>query len=369
MSTGPWTVPLSPTTPPVGGHEPALTVIGQIPHMVWLSNGTLYHSYRSGSSWTSPLPVAIGGEPSLVSTPDGSLHCLFSNRFASNYEIYHATWRGGRWSLPRNVSQTSGASTQPALAVGPNGTLHAAWSDTTPDYPVIYHAVFDGSFWSAMPIPNSHGQHPVLALASNGDLYAAWQDRWNDKDSYEILSIQRLQDQWHLPENVSDSPTVDSMEPFMACDASNVPQITWLEQAGDVYQVSFCQRVHSGWTGPETLSTPGANCLAPCIACNGQGITEVAWVEGTALRHRSHIGEVPSNWGATETVVNDLPGVASLAMAVDNLGSVHLLWTAFDSGNWQMYYSQREPVLNHKVYIPVLEQSGDKGLSPTLGSH
>ncbi|MCP6756415.1 hypothetical protein NL533_32810, partial [Klebsiella pneumoniae] len=85
-----------------------------------------------------------GMSPALVAERSGKLHMVFSNEFLSNYEIYYVWRDGGDWSLPINVSHTTGSSSAPALVRTASGALEAAWQDDTPGYSTIYHGSWSG---------------------------------------------------------------------------------------------------------------------------------------------------------------------------------------------------------------------------------
>jgi hypothetical protein len=126
-----WSAPEVVSETTTSDRDPAPATAGEVPHLVWSKNSILYHSYRGSAGWSRAAAVTGGTQPVLVAGLDGRLHCVFTNVFAGNSEIYYQIWDGKAWSLPVNVSHTQGVSTDPTLALGSDGVLHAAWSDIT----------------------------------------------------------------------------------------------------------------------------------------------------------------------------------------------------------------------------------------------
>jgi hypothetical protein len=104
-----------------------------VAHAIWESGNALYYAYQlPNRPWGGAIRVASGISPSMIVDRQGRLNVLFANQFLGNYEIYHIRRVGSTWSLPINVSHTSGGSASPVLALASNGTLNAAWNDNTP---------------------------------------------------------------------------------------------------------------------------------------------------------------------------------------------------------------------------------------------
>ncbi|MEM4724953.1 MAG: hypothetical protein QXP01_08075, partial [Candidatus Hadarchaeum sp.] len=165
---------------------PALAVWGDNVHVVWEERGHVYHRFCRGNTWSPSRSVATGEQPDIVVDSSGMAHVVLVNEFGGNYEIYYCRWNGSTWSLPRNVSNTSGVSSAPAIDVAPNGMLHVAWADNTPGYSVIYHAYWNGVYWINEPIPNALGGAPSVSVDRNGLVHVVWQDRDTPNAPYEI---------------------------------------------------------------------------------------------------------------------------------------------------------------------------------------
>ncbi len=334
--------------------EPSLALIGDFPHAIWTQDKVIYHGMRSSSGWQQTTRVAVGEQPTLASTADGQLHCLYTNEFAGNYEIYHVSWDGSQWSFSRNVSRTSGASTQPCLAAGADGTLHAVWADTTPGHSVIYYARRKGNYWTCQPIPGATGSSPALALTSSGRIFVAWQDRLAGSDRYEIFSISCQADIWEMVDQVSANPAMHSVSPMLATDSLGGCHIVWQEESDSRYHIRYATRSTGAWSTPLQISESGADCRLARLTVNRQGFPEIVWQEGNSIRHRVRPPDINSEWLSTELVATAPLGIADLRLTVTRAGVVHVIWCGYATAqDRRLFYATRSPVFKQTQYFPV----------------
>jgi hypothetical protein len=353
-SQNPWSASEPITVAPANSREPALAFRGEELHLLWTKDKVIYQSIRTETGWGPPVRVATGEQPALAATPDGRLHCLYANQFVGNYEIYHTIWDGARWSLPEPVSRTSGASNQPALAVASDGTLHAAWTDTTPGYATIYHGQRGPVFWSSEPIPSGRGSAPSIAVNPKGDVFIAWQDRLSTTRKYEIFASVRQGKTWRVPDIVSDTPNVHSLQPRLTTNVQGGCHLVWLEEAGGIYRVQHADWRGGGWSVPTDVSAGEADCRLARIAAVRQGSLETIWAEVQALKHRMRPPDYDTTWGKTETAPGSYAGLCDLAMAISRTGWVHVISCRVEAnGMRQLYYTQREPLFKHTLLLPV----------------
>jgi hypothetical protein len=355
MPDSPWSIAgqFPPTMP--GDGEPALATVGAQLHLVWSRDRMLYHAYLTDTGWSSPAQIAMGTAPALAPGANaGSLHCVFQNEFAGNSEIYEAAWDGIRWTLPVNISHTSGVSSRPVVATGPDGVLYAAWTDTTPGYNVVYYAQRGQTFWTSQPIPNGRGCLPSLTVLPSGDLYVAWQDWHTQTQRYDVFCAIRTGDQWHVPEDVSDSPQVHSIAPYLAATARGTCHLVWQEACDGVYQICYSDRRPNGWSAPVVVSTPGQDCRNPRLVSNPLNYLELVWLEGSTLRHRVRPPDFDADWWAPETIAADCATLRDLSIAIGHNSNAHLAWSAGPAEAGQLYYAARAPLFKHNIVIPII---------------
>jgi hypothetical protein len=336
---------------PANNCQPATAILGRSLNLVWSSNRVLYHSVRLDGAWSPPRKIFAGEQPSLATTPDGKLHCLFANPFLGNWEIYHTTFCDEKWSLPKPVSRTSGVSTYPALAAGGDGSLHAVWADTTPGDSVIYYgALSAGAIWSSAPVPNGQGCFPTLATIASGDVYVAWQDRAPQSQVFDVYCSTLHEGQWTLPDIVSDSPFAHSVKPSIIANARGEVHLVWLEQQATLFEVRHSDRRGNNWALPTTVSTGSQDCRQARIVANPQDYFQVVWIEGNALHHRVRPPDPSATWWVPQTAQGEYRELSDLGAVVDPFGELHVVWSGYGDGETRLlYYAQRSAIFSPSV--------------------
>jgi hypothetical protein len=331
---------------------PALAVSGNSVHIVWEERGRVYHRFRRGDVWSSIYSVATGEQPDIAADAAGMAHLVLVNEFGGNYEIYYCRWNGSTWSLPRNVSNTSGVSSSPALAIAPDGMLHVVWADNTPGYNVIYHAYWNGTYWLNEPIPNALGGAPTIAVDMNGVVHVAWQDRDTPSAPYEIYYSRWNGANWSLPENLSDSATEQSIIPNIAVDGSSEAHILWQERANNYYTIYYTWGRVGFWSIPERISEDEVDAYLPNAAtAPGGNIIYAGWDESTVILYRKRVKAYNSPWWQPTVVLSDTQGVSDLQLAVSANGGLHAVWAKrVAAGNWDVFYQR----LSVELFLPIV---------------
>lgn len=335
--------------------QPAAAICGDALHAVWKDGRTLWHAWLAESGWSAPAKLANGDHPALAVTPDGVLHCLFTNWLLNeDAEIYHARWEGARWSLPEVVSRTTGASIYPAVAADGAGVLHAAWADTTPGRAIIYYGRWEAGVWENAPVPNGPGTLPSIAVTPAGDVYVAWQARLADTNRFNVFCAALAEDRWSLPDNVSDSRLQHGIYPRLAANRAGACHLVWQEERDGGFCIRHADRRPNGWAQPADVSQPGADARGARIAANRLGLMQVVWAEGEALRHRARPGEYDAEWFPEETAGAGCAGPDEIATAITPAGDLHALWCGYaqDSAR-RIHHLRRERLYKHHVFLPL----------------
>ncbi len=360
-----WAEPINISNTAADSHSPAIAVDGNgVAHVVWEDGGEIYHSYGSDGSWSVPARVATGEEPAIAIDGSNTPHLVFSNEIGGNYEIYYCFWDGSAWSLPRNVSDTSGGSFAPDIAWAMDGTIHVVWADNTPGYSVIYHAYStDGISWVSAPIPSATGSAPSVALGSDGLVHLVWQERDSPTSPYEIYHCQWDGEAWSLPENISDTPDDHSIAADIAAADDGTVHLVWQEMVGGKFEIYYSGGEGGFWSLPENISETPADSYLPRIAIDGDNNRHVAWDEGSVLLYRRWQTEA-SDWSNVTGIGDDPHGIAEVALCVDAEGTVHVVWAEFvAANNWDIYYSYQTPAptpsptatpTSYRIHLPYI---------------
>ena len=335
---------------PASSRAPALAVNGTSVHVAWEEGARVYHRAQIQGSWTNSRSVATGEQPSLVVDAGGAAHLVLVNEFSDNYEIYYCRWNGSTWSLPRNVSSTTGVSSSPNIALGPDGVLHVVWADNTPGYSVIYHGYWNGTYWLNEPVPHAVGGAPAVTVSPANVVHIVWQDRDAAAAPYEIYHSQLARGSWSLPENLSDSPTASSAIANLASDRDECTHVTWQERVGQRNAIYYTYGWVGYWSIPEWISSENADAYVPSEAVGPGAAVYIGWDEGVQAVYRQRAGG-KNEWSVPATVQSNPSGVTDLVLAMDAQGQFLAVWSnrvALD--NWDVYYQR----LSSRLLLPVL---------------
>jgi len=338
------------STSPANSLSPALAISGATIHVVWEESNRIYHRFYRDGVWSPIRSVAIGEQPAVATDAAGKLHVVFVNEFGGNYEIYHCQWNGTAWSLPRNVSNTSGVSSAPDIAVAPDGTLHVVWADNTPGYNVIYHAYWNGMYWINAPVPYAMGGAPALSVSKDAHVHIVWQDRDEAGAPYEIYYSQWNGTAWSLPENLSDSAMEQSIIPDIATDQYNEAHVVWQEKVNGRYAIYNTWGRVAFWSIPEQISGSDTEAYLPSVVVSRGNTVYVGWDEGVVALYRQRwVDSV--QWSQLTAVVSSSTGVAGLQLATDVNNQLHAVWVAqVATGNGDVFYQR----LSFELALPAI---------------
>jgi hypothetical protein len=352
-----WADPTAIATGLTDAARPALAYTSDgVGHAVWESNSELYYAaQRRGEPWTTAVQIAYGMSPALAVDSEGQLHALFANQFMGNYEIYVIDLVDGAWSLPVDISHTSGISAFPVVTAGADRTLYAAWMDNSPGYWTIYVGHWNGEYWSSQPVANARGQAPALATTPEGTVYLAWQDRTpsveNPSGAFDIFLSEQSGTDWSLPIDVSDSPNVESIGASLTTTADGLAHLTWID--GD-QEVRYCYGRELYWPLPQTVSKAATIARGSRITSEAVGQLHIAWDEGDIVRVSS-APSPPLKWPKASFVtalVGDLRDVSITALPN---GGITVGWVqTFHPGDVGVYESQPISPLHPRIWLPVI---------------
>jgi len=338
---------------PAVGLAPDSTV-----HVLWEQGDEIYHSYRTGDIWSSPVRVAMGERPTLVVDDAGTVHALFANEFGGNWEIYHVSYRYDVWSLPRNISHTSGASGMPRIALAPDGILYGVWADTTPGYSVIYHAHQENGYWVSGPIPSARGSVPALAVDAQNRLHVIWQDQDTPSSPFEIYYSRWDGYGWSLPENISASAGAHSAIGDLGLDNQGIAYLVWEEEMGSGWQIRCSYGQVGYWSVPANISQSPDECHLARLVITPQDYLHVIWTEGTTLRS-CRKGAQARDWFPTERIASNPLGLQDVALAAAPDGRLHAVWAGRLAGAQRgIFHSERASALKRSLIFPLIMRDG-----------
>lgn len=139
----------------------------------------------AGGSWSSPLNISTNSGdsefPQMVMDSQGRLHVVWQDKTPGNADIFYALrLTDGTWTPPLNISSNPGQSMLPAIAVDSMDTIHVVWSDSScGTYQVYYAKRSVSGIWSLPEnISGTTGNAipPWIAVDSTGLRHVVWSD-------------------------------------------------------------------------------------------------------------------------------------------------------------------------------------------------
>lgn len=139
-------------------------------------------------TWTDPINISpnltgLTNQPDLCIDKNGTLHCVFTHKLASNWrKIYYtkSTNDGEIWTTPEDISLNPDTTLySPHIVTDTNNILYVSYDYNTgnPAALLIKFKYFDGYQWSeAMTVSeNMYGsEHNRLLIDNNNRLYVFW---------------------------------------------------------------------------------------------------------------------------------------------------------------------------------------------------
>ncbi|NLG51846.1 MAG: hypothetical protein GX552_17210 [Chloroflexi bacterium] len=289
----------------------------------------LYYCVGDGAGWSEPSVLFIGQDPDLAVSPDGVVHLVYSSELFGNQEIYHTTWANGSWTLPENVSNTEGSSTQPAIALGSDGQPVIVWTESAGGQSRIYYAWRDGH-WATYLIPaTGGGSAPDVAIGEAGRVWVVWQAlEGAHHDVYALYGTRAEGIAWaQVAMNISDSPANDSLTPALVGAPGIGAFLVWQEREQDIHRVYYADNLEYGafWGEPVCLSPAGVSSERPSIAATGPGSVRVAWDTGKQLLLRYRLPD--KSWSPQTIIANDPIAIGPVALALSPDLTLHAVWS------------------------------------------
>ena len=355
--TPPWISPTAVATGLTDADWPSLAFTRDgVEHAVWQTDGQIYYTAQMpGQGWNPPRRIASGMSPALVADDLGHLHALYVNQFMGNYEIYDIVLVNGAWSLPINVSHTSGFSAFPAVTAGTGGALYVAWMDNSPGYWTIYVGQWNGTYWSNQPIANARGQGPTLGFSPDGALYLAWQDRVPTVDNpigaYHIFFSERRDGSWSLPIDVSAQPQVDSIGANLTTTSDGLAHLTWVD-GGQEVRYGFGRGGY--WPDPVTVARATSLASGPRILSERSERLHIAWDEGNLVLAASATPTTLS-WPKPEVITASLSSLGNVVLALGPGSKVSVGWIqTLQPLDVDIYESWQKPDLQPRAWLPLI---------------
>jgi len=260
--------------------------------------GVFYtHSAAGGASFSTPVNLATEANletnytgsfnPQLALDASGNLYVAWKDDFNSQSDIFFRSISNqGAFSAPTNLSN-SGSSSGAQLAVDSSGNVNVVWVDGTSKVSnILFRRSTDkgASFSSPKNISNSTGSstNPQVSVDAGGNIYAVWQGNVPPSFSRDIFFARSADGgatfaTLNLANSFGSTPF-----PWLTVDAAGNINVSWTDTTLGNPQIFFTQSTDHGANFPATaqnLSNDAALGFASEVqmAADSKGNLDVVW--------------------------------------------------------------------------------------------
>ena len=295
--------------------------------------------------------LAHGKRPAMAADPRGRLHLVFEGHAKGSKVIdilySQSSDRGLHWSEPRNISQTSGTSSDPVIAVEQGGGIDVAWCDTTSGrtHPDIYftRSADGGKSWSkAADVSETPGisSQPALATGPDNSIHIVWVDTSADSDSPDVwYASSKDGEAFTKPLDISLTPGI-SNQPTVAVSPDGLAHVAWVDTSSgkEKPNVFYARTTKNGtWTGASNMSNSRGATSHPRIVCGIRGQIYLTWTDYSKKKKAPDIFLAVSSDGGAFSEARNLSMTTGFsvepAIATDSAGRVVEVWTDSSHGS------------------------------------
>lgn len=332
-------------------------------------------SFSAFDDLTNDFGWANSTHPAMVADSSGNLHVLFkgASPTASDINIYYTNNIGGSWSAPLLLSSDGDSkdATDADLAVDASGTVHVVlvdkpkkgWADPNnndSEYNVYYRSVSAGAASAPLRLSDSgltDAKMAKIAVEPGGKAHVVFLDRALTVWSGLVVDIQENAYYMTVESGVAGAPLrlsddtdlQNATAPDVAVDASGTAHLVFADRSTAVFsgeagidlQRNVYYRSVTGTTpsAPQRLSddTDGQDAFRPVIAIDGAGTAHVVFTDtGGAVLDLLYTENSGGGFGAPTNMTGGFSGFFSdyANLAVDALGSVHVVFENFGAGGF-----------------------------------
>ena len=315
--------------------------------------------------------------PQVAVDAAGNIYAVWEDDTANNSNILfsRSTDGGVTFSVPRNLSNSSGWSFGPRLLVDSHGGINIVWVDPTPGNQDIFfsHSTDGGTSFSipqnlSNDAPNSG--NPQMAADASGNVYVVWE---SDDITFGVLFSHSTDGgaTFAKPINLA-TITTGSYGPQIAVGADGSINVAWEDDFNFQSDISFSRSTDKGATfsTPKNLSSNSGNSFAAQIAVDLSGNIDVVWVDDTPGNYAilySRSVDQGANFSSAKNLSNNLGTSANPQIGVDANGGTYVIWQSNipPATNNDVFFARSSDGVNFSAGVNLSNNSGNS-LNPWI---
>jgi hypothetical protein len=120
--------------------------------------------------------------------------------------------------------------------------------------------------------------------------------------------------------------------------------VVWEDTTAGNYELYFKRSADGGltWNPDQRLTWTPGDSFAAAVAMDSSDTIHVVWSDYTPGNPDIYYRSRPAGgaWSAVQRLTWTSEDSASPAMAVDSAGNLHVVWSDFTPGNYEIYYKK-----------------------------
>lgn len=290
--------------------------------------------------------------PAVAVDTNGSVHLVWSDYTPGNPEIYYKKSGdgGATWGPNKRLTWTSGDSFAPIVGVDSGGAVHVVWHDNAPGNNEIYYrqSPDGGSTWGpnkGLTWTNSESVFPALATDTSSSISIAWSD--DTPGNTEIYYRQSPDGgaTWSAAKRLCWTSGT-SQTPALATGSGQTILIAWIDDTLGNPEVYFRKSSDGGaaWAAVQKLSSTSGKSYSPALAVNSLNAVHLLWEDDTPGNYELHYRRSPdggATWNAVQRLTWTSGDSFASAAAIDTSNGAHIVWSDYTPGNPDLYYKSR----------------------------
>ncbi|HYL66811.1 MAG TPA: hypothetical protein VEU72_06620 [Nitrosopumilaceae archaeon] len=331
---------------------PQMAVSGNNVYVIWDDNSTgkygilFTKSNDGGTTFGTLVDISRGigtsGSPQFA-VSGNDVYAVWQAKTTGNYQIIFAksTDGGATFSIPGNLSNSTGDSSYPKIAISGNN-IYIVWSytATNKDYDVLFTKSTDGgvTFSTPVNISNNLGDSGLPQMVVSGNnVYVTWEN--NGLGNFEVFVAKSTDNgnTFAIPVNISNN-AAPSGAPKIAASGNNV-YVVWMDKTPENYDIFVAKSNDAGSTfgTPVNVSNTAKDSGYPQITMSGNNVY-VVWTE-TILNKNYDVFFAKSNDGGstfgTPINISNNMGPSGWAL-VDASNNIYVVWEDSTTGNYDI---------------------------------
>ena len=294
---------------------------------------SLLQHASAGPEPPSPLATAYNTQRKVARAPDGTVYAAIVVNVNGTPQVrVISSSDGASWTTLPHPSVTAHASDRASLAIDSHARLHLVWTETTDADRQVFYAEFVAGRWTAAEqLSHSVGYagYPSLAIDARDRAHVAW---YGFDGSFYQIYYRRLEPGGWTVERALTHESLDATNPAIALGPEGHVHIAWfrLQRSGTINEVAYLRLEGDAVAETRAVSGPGVDAEDPSLAVDPAGTVHIVWTAvESGTKRLEHIAR-ESLWSEITTVSPAAPGAVHPSLALDGRSRLSVVWEGLD---------------------------------------